>query len=346
MFGARSIVRAASCVLSCALTTLLSSAAPAQTIDLSLNVFYATPSNVNSGGVWELVAKSSNSGIAAVVARVDNIASNQERAPRGTVNGSDAAGFNIYEAHEFGSYLELSIAQAPLFGLMAGEEQGVFYGVGTLINGAPNYPGKPPGTNSIGPAFTSFSNPQDIPWATGDIFGNPVWNTAARMASGVFDTGVTPTFFPGSTGTVFTSIGTSTTVGNLAAATISTIVRTNFTPVGMPSADYNQNGIVDGADYVVWRNTLGQSVPNGTGADGSNNGMIDDADYTFWRSRFGLPMGAGSGGSLSTGAIPEPTSLFLLAVGMIMIVWVQRRFRPCVAPAAVRLRAVDMKTKS
>ena len=43
-------------------------AAPAQSIDFSLNVFYASPTNLNSGGTWELVAKSSGFGIALRVA--------------------------------------------------------------------------------------------------------------------------------------------------------------------------------------------------------------------------------------------------------------------------------------
>ena len=59
--------------------------------------------------------------------------------------------------------------------------------------------------------------------------------------------------------------------------------------------DYNDDGTVDAADYVVWRNTLGQTVPNygqtnaalGTGADGDGDGIITDADYDVWRARFG-----------------------------------------------------------
>src|SRR5262245_20243141 len=35
--------------------------------------------------------------------------------------------------------------------------------------------------------------------------------------------------------------------------------------------DYNKNGSVDTADYVMWRNTEGQAVPRGTGADANGN---------------------------------------------------------------------------
>ncbi|MEZ6099916.1 MAG: choice-of-anchor L domain-containing protein [Pirellulaceae bacterium] len=53
-------------------------------------------------------------------------------------------------------------------------------------------------------------------------------------------------------------------------------------------ADYNNNGVVDAADYTVWKDSFGQSVPPGTGADGNVNGVIDAADYTVWKDDFGL----------------------------------------------------------
>ncbi len=61
--------------------------------------------------------------------------------------------------------------------------------------------------------------------------------------------------------------------------------------------DYNRNGAVDAADYTVWRNSLGQTVPNSSGADGNGNGMIDNDDYSKWKMNFGaiLHPGAGAG---------------------------------------------------
>ncbi len=52
--------------------------------------------------------------------------------------------------------------------------------------------------------------------------------------------------------------------------------------------DYNQNSVVDAADYVAWRKTLGTTgLAAYTGADGSGNGTIDLADYGVWRAHFG-----------------------------------------------------------
>jgi hypothetical protein len=73
-------------------------------------------------------------------------------------------------------------------------------------------------------------------------------------------------------------------------------------------ADYNGNGKVDGADYVVWRN--GGPLLN----EVDTPGTVNAADYTEWRSRFGNPPGSGAG--LGSGAVPEPAALVLVLIGM------------------------------
>ena len=75
--------------------------------------------------------------------------------------------------------------------------------------------------------------------------------------------------------------------------------------------DYNQNGVVDAADYAVWRDTLG-TVGGGLAADGDNSGEVDAADYVLWRANFGQTA-AGSATGLTSGAlVPEPASVMLL----------------------------------
>lgn len=56
-----------------------------------------------------------------------------------------------------------------------------------------------------------------------------------------------------------------------------------------PLGDYNANGTVDAADYIIWRDTLGSTTDfraNGTNEGGSLD-LIDQADYDVWRSHFG-----------------------------------------------------------
>lgn len=80
------------------------------------------------------------------------------------------------------------------------------------------------------------------------------------------------------------------------------------------TGDYNANGVVDAADYVVWRNTLGLTGA-GLAADGNGNGTVDAADYDFWRARFGNVV-AGSAAA-ATSAVPEAGGATLLLIGAI-----------------------------
>jgi len=66
--------------------------------------------------------------------------------------------------------------------------------------------------------------------------------------------------------------------------------------------DYNRDGTVDGADYVVWRRAMAGDV--NLAADGSQNGVIDQADYNVWRANFGA---TSHGSATSLLAIPEPS---------------------------------------
>ena len=82
--------------------------------------------------------------------------------------------------------------------------------------------------------------------------------------------------------------------------------------------DYNHNGVVDAADYTVWRDSLGKSGI-GLAADGNQNGMIDPGDYDVWKMNFGQSSaGSGTGNSA---AVPEPASLLLFLIETLTICW-------------------------
>jgi len=53
--------------------------------------------------------------------------------------------------------------------------------------------------------------------------------------------------------------------------------------------DYNNDGSVTGADYVIWANTFGNSGLPGQDmrADGNGDGLISGADYVIWANNFG-----------------------------------------------------------
>ena len=68
-------------------------------------------------------------------------------------------------------------------------------------------------------------------------------------------------------------------------------------PTSVPVlGDYDLNGTVDAADYVVWRK--------------NPEGFPTDA-YATWRANFGQPPGSGAG-AIASADVPEPATLVLL----------------------------------
>ncbi len=85
--------------------------------------------------------------------------------------------------------------------------------------------------------------------------------------------------------------------------------------------DYNGNGVVDAADFIVWRKNVGAATLNNRDPNGM--GVVGPADYDFWRSHFGQTAGSGGGGLgggdafATTSAVPEPNAIWLVAIGAV-----------------------------
>lgn len=97
-------------------------------------------------------------------------------------------------------------------------------------------------------------------------------------------------------------------------------------PTGLPG-DYNNDGVVNLADYAVWRNNLGAPdtvLPDGSTEDGS--GIVDAGDYMTWKDNFGNSAGAAAIGAAN---VPEPGSWVLLSLlGMTMATCLRKRQAP------------------
>jgi len=110
---------------------------------------------------------------------------------------------------------------------------------------------------------------------------------------------------------------------NYGTGSNSSITISNITAieVGVPG-DYNNDGTVDAGDYVRWRNNLGDP----TEADINNNGDgggVTISDYSYWKARYGNP-GSGGGG-LSNTSVPEPASVVLILMSIVVGARFRRR---------------------
>lgn len=83
--------------------------------------------------------------------------------------------------------------------------------------------------------------------------------------------------------------------------------------------DYNADGIVNLADYTVWRDNLGADdsvLPPGTTDDGS--GVVDAGDYATWKANFGASSGALQSIAAGQGSVPEPTTVVLVSIPLLV----------------------------
>jgi hypothetical protein len=73
----------------------------------------------------------------------------------------------------------------------------------------------------------------------------------------------------------------------------------NLAVFALPNGDYNEDGVVDAADYVVWRKSGG-----------------GEPAYDAWRENFGTGLGSAFGQGSS---VPEPMSWVLFASGLLSL---------------------------
>ncbi len=82
--------------------------------------------------------------------------------------------------------------------------------------------------------------------------------------------------------------------------------------VALPG-DFNDNGIVDAADFTLWRDNLGGSEAL-IGGNGDGNSVVDANDYQLWKDNFGNV--ATTASTYSTVPEPERPWFWLLLAGI------------------------------
>jgi hypothetical protein len=187
---------------------------------------------------------------------------------------------------------------------------------GNLVNsGGVLAPGASPGTTTVAGNYTQSSGTLQMELASLASFDELVVN-GNLMLGGVLQIsllgGYSPTAgasfdildWSGSRNGTFTSLVLPNLSGSLAWNTSQLYTTGVLSVVAALAGDYNGDGVVDAADYVVWRKT-----------DGTPTG------YNAWRANFGETAGGGGTGinSSSHRNVPEPASAASLLVAMLVV---------------------------
>jgi fibronectin-binding autotransporter adhesin len=148
-------------------------------------------------------------------------------------------------------------------------------------------------------------------------FSEFTFSNAGGLAAGTY------TLFDASspiTGAIGTASGSfSGFTGTLSINGANNDILLTVTPGGN-SADFNNDLIVNGTDFLIWQRGLGLTGQTGkTNGDANGDTVVNGADLGIWKTQFGTP---GATGAAS--AVPEPTACMLLVVGGLGIIAVRR----------------------
>lgn len=95
------------------------------------------------------------------------------------------------------------------------------------------------------------------------------------------------------------------------------ILRRLEATAGIADGDANRDGTVDGQDFLMWQQNVGQS---GDWSDGDFDGnkVVDSADLAIWQAGYDADL-------LSTISVPEPSSLALAAFSLLLAQRIRRK---------------------
>jgi cyclophilin family peptidyl-prolyl cis-trans isomerase len=200
----------------------------------------------------------------------------------------------------------------------------------TLINRGTLAPGLQLGSITVASYQQFFDGTLDIQLRKTSTFSDHdrINVTDTAFLAGKLDVSFLNQFMPAA-GDLFTVLSAGSIVGGfnsveLPQLTPGLVWRYNQSAtavtLSVALADYNRNGIVDAADYVLWRNTRNTNVSPSTGADGNGDGLVNDLDYAIWRSNFGNRSGvAGGSGSFLATVLPESSTACLMIIGGMLL---------------------------
>jgi hypothetical protein len=116
-------------------------------------------------------------------------------------------------------------------------------------------------------------------------------------------------------GTTSLAIGIATNEDSIQSVGISVDKLRIFSEgaAAVETGDFDDDGDVDGADFLSWQRGLGATGTATLGqGDANDDGNVDGADLAIWKDQFGS-----AGAAAGVGAVPECSSLALAMIGVV-----------------------------
>ena len=87
------------------------------------------------------------------------------------------------------------------------------------------------------------------------------------------------------------------------------------------SADFNDDFVVDGADFLIWQRNLGAENALLSSGDADRDGVVGPGDLAVWSGEFGLSLDTFPGvvsppSNPASHAVPEPSALLLAMIAL------------------------------
>ncbi len=145
----------------------------------------------------------------------------------------------------------------------------------------------------------------DLILNSGVVLGDLDFSTAqikTRILSGVYDP------FP-----LVKTLDTSSGIGRFEFDDI-----TGILPAVVNDADFNNDTVVDGADFLIWQRGVGSGTTNADG-DANGDGVVNAADLTIWQADYGTT------GAAVAASVPEPTTIGLAVLSLCGLMARRRR---------------------
>jgi hypothetical protein len=189
------------------------------------------------------------------------------------------------------------------------------------LNSAPSAPGGIP--QNLGLIDVNFANIGGVILGTGDLDGNAVFDDDRVFSNATgtahYREGDTVSAIFGSTkynwsisytGDIQWTDPVNSVVSSITGPTTGTdivLMGLSTETIAVDDADFDNDGDVDGQDFLTWQRGLGVGTTNMAG-DANNSGSVTGADLAIWKAQFDTPAIA------AAGAVPEPHSLALVAL--------------------------------